>query len=120
MIYPTNESALVINGSTLKPTPISPPGTAYIKAFLSALRDVIYDSISLQFTAPVLGFLVMRPGLIEILSPTFNTPRRIVPPATPPTNFSASVPGLFTSKERIIIIYGGDVKSLTGTGILHK
>ena len=46
IICPTKESALVMNGSTLIPTPISPPGTAYIRAFLSALSDVICDWIS--------------------------------------------------------------------------
>ena len=30
---------------------------------------------------------------------------------------STSAPGLFTSKDRMTIIFGGDVKSLTGTGI---
>ena len=93
IICPTKESALVINGSTLIPTPISPPGTAYIRAFLSAFSDVICDSISLHWTAPVLWFLVISPGLIEILSPTLSTPRRMVPPATPPKSFSAWVPG---------------------------
>jgi hypothetical protein len=42
---------------------------------------------------------------------------RILPPATPPFNSSTSEPGLFTSKDLMTIICGGDVKSLTGTGI---
>ena len=40
------------------------------------------------------------------------------PPATPPLSSSTSAPGLLTSKERITINLGDDVKSLTGTGIL--
>lgn len=34
------------------------------------------------------------------------------PPATPPCSSSTSEPGLLTSKERMTIICGGDVKSL--------
>ena len=37
---------------------------------------------------------------------------RILPPATPPFKSSTSDPGLFTSKDRMTIICGGDVKSL--------
>lgn len=48
---------------------------------------------------------------------TFNTPRKILPPATPPFKSSTSQPGLLTSNDRITIRRGGDVKSLTGTGI---
>ncbi|EZA59045.1 hypothetical protein X777_15686 [Ooceraea biroi] len=48
---------------------------------------------------------------------TFNTPRRILPPATPPFKSSTSQPGLFTSKDRITISRGSDVKSRIGTGI---
>ena len=36
----------------------------------------------------------------------------ILPPATPPFNSSTSEPGLFTSKDLMTIICGGDVKSL--------
>lgn len=36
----------------------------------------------------------------------------ILPPATPPFSSSTSDPGLFTSKDRMTIICGGDVKSL--------
>lgn len=48
---------------------------------------------------------------------TLKTPRIILPPATPPFNSSTSAPGLFTSKDRITINRGEEVKSLTGTGI---
>ena len=39
------------------------------------------------------------------------------PPATPPWMSSTSAPGLFTSKDRITIMFAGAVKSRTGTGI---
>ena len=42
---------------------------------------------------------------------------RMEPPATPPLRSSTSEPGLLTSKERMTIIWGGEVKSRTGTGI---
>ena len=42
---------------------------------------------------------------------------RILPPATPPLISLTSEPGLFTSKERITIMLGGDVKFLSGMGI---
>lgn len=48
---------------------------------------------------------------------TFSTPLRMLPPATPPFKSSTSQPGLFTSKDRITINRGSDVKSLIGTGI---
>lgn len=41
----------------------------------------------------------------------------MLPPATPPFKSSTSQPGLFTSKERITINRGSDVKSLVGIGI---
>lgn len=56
------------------------------------------------------------PGLISISSPTLNTPLRIDPPQTPPFKLSASSPGLFTSKDLIILRRGGDLRSLLGTG----
>lgn len=42
---------------------------------------------------------------------------KILPPATPPCKSSTSDPGLLTSNDLITIICGGEVKSLTGTGI---
>lgn len=48
---------------------------------------------------------------------TFNTPLKILPPATPPFRSSTSQPGLFTSNDRITINLGSEVKSLKGTGI---
>jgi hypothetical protein len=39
------------------------------------------------------------------------------PPATPPLSSSTSAPGLLTSKERMTMRRGEEVKSLTGTGI---
>jgi hypothetical protein len=41
----------------------------------------------------------------------------MLPPATPPLISSTSEPGLLTSKERITIILGGEVKFLSGMGI---
>lgn len=42
----------------------------------------------------------------------------MLPPATPPFISSTSDPGLFTSNDRITIIFGGAVKFLSGMGIL--
>jgi hypothetical protein len=42
---------------------------------------------------------------------------RILPPATPPLISSTSKPGLLTSKDRITIILGGEMKFLSGMGI---
>ena len=42
---------------------------------------------------------------------------RILPPATPPLSSAISAPGLLTSKERMTIKRGSDVKSRGGIGI---
>mmetsp|Transcript_13770 Transcript_13770/g.20281 ORF Transcript_13770/g.20281 Transcript_13770/m.20281 type:complete len:225 (-) Transcript_13770:578-1252(-) len=65
------------------------------------------------------GSLVTIPGRTSISSPTFSTPCMMDPPATPPSRFSTSWPGLFTSKDRITIRRGALVKSRTGTGMLR-
>jgi hypothetical protein len=103
MIYPTNLSALVKKGSTFNPTPMSPPGTAYMRWFYSAYKEVILEMILFHVTKPVFQSFLIIPGLISTSSPTFNTPLRIVPPATPPLRFSASSPGLFTSNDLMTI-----------------
>lgn len=48
---------------------------------------------------------------------TFNTPLKILPPATPPLRSSTSHPGLLTSNDRMTINLGADVKSRCGMGI---
>mmetsp|Transcript_57533 Transcript_57533/g.106277 ORF Transcript_57533/g.106277 Transcript_57533/m.106277 type:complete len:233 (-) Transcript_57533:368-1066(-) len=97
-----------------------PPGTANCNLFCSAASDIIRERIGLQRKAPSSSLLTI-PGLISISSPTFSTPFRIEPPATPPFRFLTSSPGLLTSKERIMIINGSDVKSLGGMGTcVHK
>mmetsp|Transcript_48885 Transcript_48885/g.104361 ORF Transcript_48885/g.104361 Transcript_48885/m.104361 type:complete len:230 (+) Transcript_48885:681-1370(+) len=113
---PTNRSARVRVGSRSVPTPISPPGTAYWRSFCSAKRDTIREKSGTHLTLP-LAPREMMPGLTSISWPALSTPCRIEPPATPPRNSSASWPGLFTSNERITIIFGSPVKSRTGTGI---
>ena len=46
--------------------------------------------------------LIIQDCLISMYSIlTFNTPLRILPPATPPFNSSTSDPGLLTSKDLI-------------------
>lgn len=66
---------------------------------------------------------VHRPALLRIYyitsisCPTFRTPLRILPPATPPLRSLTSHPGLFTSKDLITIKRGSSVKSRNGTGI---
>lgn len=42
---PTSRSARVSVGSTLVPTPISPPGTANLRSFCSAYSDKIFEKI---------------------------------------------------------------------------
>lgn len=42
----------------------------------------------------------------------------MLPPATPPFISSTSYPGLFTSKDRMTIMFGGATKFLSGMGIL--
>ena len=59
---------------TLVPTPISPPGTAYIKSFCSANNDTILDRIGLQVNFPSES-LDTRPGRTSISCPTLRTPK---------------------------------------------
>ena len=56
------------------------------------------------------------PGLISTSSPTLKKPHIIDPPTTPPFNDSALSPGLLTSKDLMIIILGGMLNYLYGTG----
>ena len=58
------------------------------------------------------------PGLTSISCPDCSTPRRTLPPATPPFRSSTSDPGLFTSNDRITISLGDEVKLRSGIGIL--
>jgi hypothetical protein len=84
---PTSLSPLVKNGSIVSPTPISPPGTAYIRLFFSACNDIILVKIGLHFISPVVLFLFIIPGLISTSSNNCNIPLISVPPAIPPTKF---------------------------------
>jgi hypothetical protein len=59
---------------TFVPTPIRPPGTAYIKSFCSAKRDTIFDRIGLQVNFPSES-LETRPGRTSISCPTLRTPK---------------------------------------------
>ena len=59
---------------TFVPTPISPPGTAYIKSFCSANKDTILDRIGLQVSFPSES-LDTRPGRTSISCPTLRTPK---------------------------------------------
>mmetsp|Transcript_76630 Transcript_76630/g.212951 ORF Transcript_76630/g.212951 Transcript_76630/m.212951 type:complete len:230 (-) Transcript_76630:446-1135(-) len=104
-------------GSILVPTPIRPPGTANCNELFSAAKDTIIERIGLHTTFPDSSLLTM-PGRISISSPTFNTPLRMEPPATPPLRDSTSSPGLFTSKDRMMIITGFDKKSRGGMGTM--
>src|ERR1700737_3444373 len=72
--------------------------------------------MGLQVILPSESF-VTTPGRISISSPNFNTPVRILPPATPPLSSAISAPGLLTSKDRMTMRRGSDVKSLGGIGI---
>mmetsp|Transcript_2048 Transcript_2048/g.7423 ORF Transcript_2048/g.7423 Transcript_2048/m.7423 type:complete len:231 (-) Transcript_2048:484-1176(-) len=114
--WPTRRSVRQRVGSTLVPTPMSPPGTAYWRWFDSAKRDTTRERMGWHVMAPSLDLDTM-PGRISTSSPTLSTPLKILPPATPPRRSSTSVPGLFTSKERMMMSLGEDVKSRTGTGI---
>ena len=60
------------------------------------------------------------PGRISISSPTLNLPWAMVPPIMPPSNSSIWVPGLFTSKERMMYMRGGLVSSLLGVGMISS
>mmetsp|Transcript_11437 Transcript_11437/g.41850 ORF Transcript_11437/g.41850 Transcript_11437/m.41850 type:complete len:253 (+) Transcript_11437:140-898(+) len=113
---PTKRSARVRVGSIVVPTPIKPPGTANSKRLFSDVKDTIRDLMGVQVMLPLLSFDTI-PGRTSISWPFFRTPCKILPPATPPLMLSTSEPGLFTSKERITIISGDEVKSRTGTGI---
>mmetsp|Transcript_31272 Transcript_31272/g.81985 ORF Transcript_31272/g.81985 Transcript_31272/m.81985 type:complete len:248 (-) Transcript_31272:343-1086(-) len=99
------------------PTPISPPGTAYCSSFFSAKSDSIREKMGVTCICPLSSFDTI-PGRTSISCPFLSTPRRILPPATPPFSSSTSAPGLFTSNDRITISRGDDVKSRTGTGSL--
>mmetsp|Transcript_114425 Transcript_114425/g.318574 ORF Transcript_114425/g.318574 Transcript_114425/m.318574 type:complete len:265 (+) Transcript_114425:439-1233(+) len=113
--WPTSRSPLVSMGSIFVPTPIRPPGTANCSLFCSAAKDMIRERIGLHWVLPWASLLTM-PGLISISSPTFRTPLRMEPPATPPLRFMTSSPGLFTSKERMMIMSGSERKSRGGMG----
>mmetsp|Transcript_7758 Transcript_7758/g.23697 ORF Transcript_7758/g.23697 Transcript_7758/m.23697 type:complete len:223 (+) Transcript_7758:954-1622(+) len=73
--------------------------------------------MGVQETAPVAASFLTMPGRTSISSPTRRTPWRMEPPATPPLSFSTSSPGLLTSKERMTMRRGTEVKSRFGTGI---
>mmetsp|Transcript_47062 Transcript_47062/g.102485 ORF Transcript_47062/g.102485 Transcript_47062/m.102485 type:complete len:214 (+) Transcript_47062:489-1130(+) len=92
-----------------------PPGTANCRAFFSAKSDMMRLRIGRHCTLSDASLLTM-PGLISISSPIFRTPFRIEPPATPPFRSATSSPGLLTSKDRMMIITGLDVKSRGGIG----
>ena len=96
--------------------PINPPGTANLRSFCSANRVTILEKIGLQVIFPSSSF-VTTPGRISISSPSFRTPVRILPPATPPLSSAISAPGLLTSKDRITMSRGWVVKSRGGIGM---
>jgi len=96
---------------------MSPPGTAYCRSFCSAYSEMILEKIGVQRSLPSSSFDTI-PGLTSISCPDCSTPRRILPPATPPFRSSTSDPGLFTSNDRITISLGDEVKSRSGIGIL--
>lgn len=58
---------------TFVPTPIKPPGTAYIRSFCSANNDTILERMGLQVSLPSES-LETRPGLTSISCPTLSTP----------------------------------------------
>mmetsp|Transcript_6289 Transcript_6289/g.16081 ORF Transcript_6289/g.16081 Transcript_6289/m.16081 type:complete len:261 (+) Transcript_6289:418-1200(+) len=93
-----------------------PPGTAYSSSFCSAKSELMRDMMGVQVIFPSASFLTM-PGRISISAPFLSTPQRIDPPATPPLRSQTSSPGLLTSKERMMIMRGSEVKSRTGMGI---
>mmetsp|Transcript_11030 Transcript_11030/g.39915 ORF Transcript_11030/g.39915 Transcript_11030/m.39915 type:complete len:220 (+) Transcript_11030:299-958(+) len=113
---PTRRSARVSVGSTVVPTPMRPPGTAYRSWFCSANSETIREEMLRHLIFPSAS-LDTIPGRTSISWPTLRTPWRIDPPATPPCTSSTSAPGLFTSNDRITIMFAGDVKSRFGTGI---
>mmetsp|Transcript_73405 Transcript_73405/g.237419 ORF Transcript_73405/g.237419 Transcript_73405/m.237419 type:complete len:263 (+) Transcript_73405:398-1186(+) len=113
--WPRSLSPRVSVGSIFVPTPMRPPGTAYCRLFCSAARDMMRERMGLQTTLLAASLLTM-PGLISISSPTLSTPLRMEPPATPPFRFCTSSPGLFTSKDLMMIICGADLKSRGGIG----
>ena len=132
--WPTSLSPRQSVGSIFVPTPMRPPGTAYWRSFRSANSVMIFEKIGTHLTLPSASFATI-PGRTSISSPiwinnqnllclwvnekdTFKIPWMIEPPATPPFKSSTSVPGLFTSKLRMTIKRGEEVKSRTGTGIL--
>mmetsp|Transcript_51515 Transcript_51515/g.117774 ORF Transcript_51515/g.117774 Transcript_51515/m.117774 type:complete len:215 (+) Transcript_51515:525-1169(+) len=76
---------------------------------------MIRERIGLHVVLPLASLLVV-PGLISISSPTFSTPLMMDPPQTPPFSLFTSSPGLFTSKDRMMIMCGLERKSLGGIG----
>mmetsp|Transcript_75854 Transcript_75854/g.153679 ORF Transcript_75854/g.153679 Transcript_75854/m.153679 type:complete len:214 (-) Transcript_75854:653-1294(-) len=71
--------------------------------------------MGVHFTPPP-AILETMPGRTSTSSPTRSTPCKMEPPATPPFRFSASSPGLLTSKERMTMRRGSPVKFRVGTG----
>mmetsp|Transcript_236 Transcript_236/g.919 ORF Transcript_236/g.919 Transcript_236/m.919 type:complete len:354 (+) Transcript_236:200-1261(+) len=117
--WPTSRSARVSVGSTVVPTPISPPGTAYLSWFCSAKSETMRLEMGVHLMRPSASLLTM-PGRTSIGCPTLSTPCRMDPPATPPWMSSTSAPGLFTSKLRMTIMWHGEMKSRFGTGIFPQ
>mmetsp|Transcript_6873 Transcript_6873/g.13822 ORF Transcript_6873/g.13822 Transcript_6873/m.13822 type:complete len:304 (-) Transcript_6873:343-1254(-) len=113
---PTRRSARVRVGSILVPTPMRPPGTAYSSSLCSANSDTMRLRMGVHIILPSASFLTM-PGRISISACRFSTPHRMDPPATPPRRSTTSSPGLFTSKDRMMIMRGSEVKSRIGTGM---
>eukprot|EP01139_Manchomonas_bermudensis_P000144 Amastigsp_a134_413.p3 type:complete len:269 gc:universal Amastigsp_a134_413:1485-679(-) len=112
---PTRRSARQSVGSIIVPTPMSPPGTAYLSSFCSASRVTIREKIGSHAILPAES-LETIPGRTSISSPSLSTPRTIEPPATPPLRLATEHPGLLTSNERMMIIRGSETKSRFGIG----
>lgn len=71
--WPTSRSARVRVGSTVVPTPIRPPGTAYCSGFCSANSDTMRERMGMQRMAP-LASLVTTPGRTSTSWPMRSTP----------------------------------------------
>lgn len=63
-----------------------------------AKSETILEKIGVYLHCPFALFVIV-PGRISTSSPTFIIPYRILPPTTPPFNFSNDSPGLLTSND---------------------
>lgn len=104
IMLPTSLSLLTTLGSSGVNIAIEPPGTAELTFSPPVMMLRIFACIGFQ----IFWFFSVTsyPGTISMSSPSLSVPSLMEPPKMPPTSFSGVVPGLLTSNERAMNIFG--------------